>query len=832
MEERKKFRLADVVLSVICVVFVAEAAAPVASIGNSQYFWWVFMMIAFLLPYGMISSELGTTYTGDGGLYDWINKAFPRSKWGARASWYYWINFPLWMASLAVVCPELLGVLTGLQFGWLAKLLIELAFIWIVTWIAFYPVCDSILILNISAAIKMILALTVGVLGIVYVVKNGFVNDMAFRTFLPGFDLHSLSYISVIIFNFLGFEVVCTYADNMRDPKRQIPQAVVTGGIVIALIYLFSAFGIGAAIPTHEISEDSGLIDAVSLMTGRTSGWFVGAVALLFLVTLFGNMISWSMGVNSTAAYAAENGDMPAIFAKRWAKNDMPIGSALTSGIVASAVCILGIIIELLSPDSSLFWSFFALNLVMLLLSYAPVFPAFLRLREIDPDSERPFRVPGGHGMLRVLAYVPMALILISIFFTAVPLSFDTDTLSYYLPITIGSILSIVIGEILIAARARRHHSSEENVMAKRITGSTPKLDGYRMPAEFEPQAGVWMLWPERNDNWRDGAKPAQKAFLDVATAILQFEPVTVCVSPAQYQNARERLPRAVRVVEMASNDAWIRDCGPTFLVNGNGGVRAVDWTFNAWGGLVDGLYFPWDLDDQVAQKVCEIERVDSYRTEGFVLEGGSIHVDGEGTVLTTEMCLRSEGRNPDMDRGAIERMLCDYLGCEKVLWLRDGIDPEETNGHIDDVACFIRPGEVACIWTDDPQNPFYQPARDAYDTLSQATDAKGRKLKVHKLCLTQQPCLLQGAATIDAVEGTIPREDGEVAIASYMNFLIVNGGVILPQYGDANDALAVQQVQAMFPDRRVVGVQTREVAFGGGNIHCITQQQPAPQHR
>ena len=113
--------------------------------------------------------------------------------------------------------------------------------------------------------------------------------------------------------------------------------------------------------------------------------------------------------------------------------------------------------------------------------------------------------------------------------------------------------------------------------MAKRITGSTPKLDGYRMPAEFEPQAGVWMLWPERNDNWRDGAKPAQKAFLDVATAILQFEPVTVCVSPAQYQNARERLPRAVRVVEMASNDAWIRDCGPTFLVNDRGGLRAGD---------------------------------------------------------------------------------------------------------------------------------------------------------------------------------------------------------------------------------------------------------------
>ena len=457
--EKRKFRLADVVLSVICVVFVAEAAAPVASIGNSQYFWWLFMIAAFLLPYGLISSELGTAFPGDGGLYDWIHTAWPDSRWGARASWYYWINFPLWMASLAVMCPELLGYVFGWQPGPVWSLLIQLAFIWIVTVVAFYPVCDSIIILNLSAAIKILLAVTVGVLGIVYVAKNGFVNDMTARTFLPSFDLDSLSYISVIIFNFLGFEVVCTYAGSMADPRRQIPQAIVAGGIVIAAIYLFSAFGIGAAIPTHEISEDSGLIDAVSLMIGRTSGLFVGAVALLFLVTLFGNMISWSMGVNSTAAYAAENGDMPAIFAKRWAKNDMPIGSALTSGIVASVVCILGIIIELLSPDSSLFWSFFALNLVMLLLSYAPVFPAFLRLREIDPDSERPFRVPGGHGMLRVLAYVPMALILISIFFTAVPLSFDTDTLSYYLPITIGSILSIVIGEILIAARARRHHS-------------------------------------------------------------------------------------------------------------------------------------------------------------------------------------------------------------------------------------------------------------------------------------------------------------------------------------------------------------------------------------
>lgn len=453
--EKNQFRLADVILSVICVVFVAEAAAPVASIGNSQYFWWGFMILAFLLPYGLIAAELGTAYAGDGGLYDWIHAAYPQGKWAARASWYYWINFPLWMASLAVMCPELLRDITGRQMGTIASLTVQLLFIWIVTLIACYPVCDSIVILNVSAVIKILLALLVGGLGVWYISRYGFVNDMSARTFLPSFDLTSLSYISVIIFNFLGFEVVCTFADSMSEPKKQIPQSIVTGGIVIAAIYLFSAFGIGAAVDVREISVDSGLIDAVSLILGADGGVLVGVVALLFLVTLFGNMISWSMGVNSTAALAADHNDMPRIFAKRWAKNNMPVGSAVASGVVASGVCILGVFIETVTPDSSLFWSFFALNLVMLLLSYLPVFPAFLKLRRVDAKTPRPFRVPGSDAALRCIAYVPMALIIISIIFTAVPLSFDAETLKSFLPITIGTILSAAIGEVLIALRGK-----------------------------------------------------------------------------------------------------------------------------------------------------------------------------------------------------------------------------------------------------------------------------------------------------------------------------------------------------------------------------------------
>lgn len=452
----KKFNLGSVILSVICVVFVAEAAAPVAAIGNSQFFWWLFMIIAFLLPYGLISSELGTTYQGEGGLYDWIHQAFPGTRWGARASWWYWLNFPLWMASLAVMCPELITIATGIEIGIIPSALIQLAFVWIVTLIAFYPVCDNIVILNVSAVIKVVLALLVGGMGLYFGLKNGFANDMSLGSFLPSFNLDSLSYISVIIFNMLGFEVICTFSEDMQNPKKQIPQAIVIGGLAIAAIYLIGGSGIGAAIPTSEISVDSGLLDAVMLISGTETGIFISLVALLFLVTLFGNMISWSMGVNSTAAYAADNGDMPKFFTRRWSKNDMPIGSALMNGIVASGVILLGVIVNIVAPDSQLFWSFFALNLVLLLLSYVPVFPAFLKLRETDPDTERPIKVPGGPVMLKLMAYVPIVLIAISIFFTAVPLSFDSATLATVLPITIGAIISIIFGEVLIGLRERK----------------------------------------------------------------------------------------------------------------------------------------------------------------------------------------------------------------------------------------------------------------------------------------------------------------------------------------------------------------------------------------
>lgn len=363
--------------------------------------------------------------------------------------------------------------------------------------------------------------------------------------------------------------------------------------------------------------------------------------------------------------------------------------------------------------------------------------------------------------------------------------------------------------------------------MAKKLE-STPKKDGFSMPAEYAPHKKVWMVWPERCDNWRNGAKPAQEAYANIAKAINEFTPVTMCVSASQYGNCRAKLPSDIRVVEISNDDSWVRDTGPTFVTNDKGDIRAVDWVFNAWGGLVDGLYFPWANDDLVAQKICEIEGIDRYRTEGFVCEGGSFHVDGEGTLITTEMCLLSEGRNPHLSKEEIEEKLCEYLNLEKIIWVKDGIDPDETNGHIDDVACYVRPGEVACIWTEDKDNQFYQACQDAYAQLSEAVDAKGRSLKVHKLCMPEKYVTIKGEFAIDAAEDSAPREDGDVCIASYMNFLITNGALIVPQYGDKNDSLALKQLGEIFPDHKIVGVNSWEVVYGGGNIHCITQQQPS----
>jgi agmatine deiminase len=357
----------------------------------------------------------------------------------------------------------------------------------------------------------------------------------------------------------------------------------------------------------------------------------------------------------------------------------------------------------------------------------------------------------------------------------------------------------------------------------------TPSADQFHMPAEWAAHDGCWMAWPERTDTWRLGAGPAQETFAEVAAAIARSEPVTMAASAAQFGRARAMLPPEVRVVELTTDDAWMRDIGPTFVVDAHRRRRGVDWIFNAWGGFEGGLYAPWDHDDLAASRVCEIERADHYRAP-IVLEGGSIHVDGEGTLLTTEECLLNHNRNPELGRAEIERQLREHTGARTIIWLGDGVWHDETDGHVDNLCCFVRPGVVALTWTDDPDDPQHAISTDARRRLETAVDAQGRALEVH---LLHQPGPLHmtddEAAGIRPAPGAKARLGGARLAASYVNFYVANDRVVMPRLDPAWDDEAADQLAALFPGRTVVGVDAREILLGGGNIHCITQQVPRP---
>ena len=464
--EKKKFSFVSVILSVICVVFVAEAAAPAAAIGNQQFFWWIFLIITFLLPYGMIVAELGTTYDSDGGLYDWIRNAMGDA-WGSRVAWYYWINFPLWIASLATLFPDILGMVFGVDMNLAVTILIELAFIWIVVFMSFSKVSDSEWILNGGAVLKVAIAVVVGALGIWYAMTHGFASDMSPQTFLPDLTSTSaLGYLSIILFNFMGFEVITTFAGDMKNPSKDIPKAIILGGLAIGVIYLFASFGIGAAIPADEIDPDFGMIVAVQTMVGDSPIFAI--ICIVFLITLFANMASWSFGVNFVADYAAKHGNMPKVFAIESKKTEMPNGAAVVNGVVAT-LCILLQLIPIDAIREDFFWMLFSMNVVFLLISYIPMFPAFAKLRKVDPNRKRIFTFPFKGAAMKVCMAIPIIELVLSIIATIVPLNGTEDEMSK-IPMLIGVIVVIIIGEG-VRLWSKRDRKPEDE-----FKGLTPEL--------------------------------------------------------------------------------------------------------------------------------------------------------------------------------------------------------------------------------------------------------------------------------------------------------------------------------------------------------------------
>ena len=296
--------------------------------------------------------------------------------------------------------------------------------------------------MNLAAIGKIVIVVGLGVLGIYVAVTRGVANDYSGMNLLPKANLSSLINLSVIIFNFLGFEVVVMMADDMDNPTKQIPKAIIYGGALIAFFYLLMAFGMGVAVPTSKLSPSSGLIDSFVLLIGHMN-WFVIVIGILFLYILGSEMVSWALGVNYVADYAAKNHDLPAIFAKE-DKQGMPVGTGYLNGVVASVLCIASPFI----PNQDIFWAFFSLNVVALLMSYTMMFPAFWKLRKTDPDRERPFKVKGGSVMINLMTWVPEVLLILTIILSIVPT--DTSEISSKVPVLIGTILTIIVGEIVV----------------------------------------------------------------------------------------------------------------------------------------------------------------------------------------------------------------------------------------------------------------------------------------------------------------------------------------------------------------------------------------------
>lgn len=363
--------------------------------------------------------------------------------------------------------------------------------------------------------------------------------------------------------------------------------------------------------------------------------------------------------------------------------------------------------------------------------------------------------------------------------------------------------------------------------MTSQTINGVPALDGYAMPAEWAPQQAVWMLWPYRPDNWRNHGREARQTFAAIAQAIAAATPVFMGVPPADLACAREVMPPEVTLVALDSDDCWMRDVGPTMVRDAAGRLAGIDWQFNAWGGLEGGLYHPWDRDQQVAGKVLAHHGFNRFAAP-LVLEGGSIHVDGEGTLMTTEECLLNHNRNPQLDKAQIEALLSAYLGVSHFIWLPEGVYLDETDGHIDNMCCFARPGEVILHWTDDVNDPQYARSQAAYRVLSDARDARGRKLRIHKIQAPGPLFYGEDEATGIEAGNAVPRPAGGRLAGSYVNFLITNDRIVFPLLDPATDDQAAATLAGIFPAHRIVGVPAREVLLGGGNIHCITQQIPA----
>jgi amino acid transporter len=453
---KKVFRGLDMTLFTVCAILVMDTLTASAKIGPSSVSWWLITLVFFFIPYGLITAELGTTYPDQGGLYVWVKKAFGE-KWAARTTWLYWINVALWMPSVYILFAGMFAQMFFPDMSLWLQIGIGIVMTWVTVWIGSKTLETSKWVPNIGAIIKALIMVIIGVGAFVYAGQHGVANDLSLPNLLPSWDA-GLAFLPVIIYNFMGFELMSGASGEMKNPGKDVPRAIIISGALISVFYLLGTVGILMALPMDQLGLISGVIDTLKILLGSTGlgGVIVVILGVATLYSFLANMVTWTMGANRTAAEAAKENELPAVFAREHPVHKTPVGAFIITGIVSTVVMV--IYGFMAGSASDLFWTLFAFSSIVFLMPYLMLFPAFLKLRKIDPDIERPYRVPGGRVFGIVLAVIcELFILLAAIFFVYVP-GQEMDW-SYAGPILAGVVITLVIGEILLVAAKKQKKS-------------------------------------------------------------------------------------------------------------------------------------------------------------------------------------------------------------------------------------------------------------------------------------------------------------------------------------------------------------------------------------
>lgn len=445
---RKSLRLPDLTLFTVSAILLLDTLAAAAAVGVSSIFWWLLLGMIFFLPFGLISAEMGTTYPEQGGIYAWVRNAFGK-RWASRISWAYWVNTALWNPAIFILFAGVFKQLFApeLSLGW--QIGIGIALSWLAVLINVTTLDIGKWVPNIGAILKIIIFAALIIGGFVHVQNDGLANPINFETLKPSWG-SSLEYIPAIIYGMLGFELMSSSSEEMENPARDIPRAILWSGLIILSFYTLGTLAVLAAVPVADVNLVEGLIDTLNLFfSGSALGSaFVVVLGVAALYTFFSNGVTWALGCNRSMAEAAIDGELPSILGKEHPRYGTPVGAAVAMGAVSTAVLLLYGLMA--STNEDLFWSLFSFSAVIFLLTYIGMMLAFLKLRRDDANKPRPFLVPGGPFAAKFMAYLCLAVILLAIvLFVFVP----GEGMQW--PVLIGTIMTMLIGEVLVRTAER-----------------------------------------------------------------------------------------------------------------------------------------------------------------------------------------------------------------------------------------------------------------------------------------------------------------------------------------------------------------------------------------